>query len=730
MDVRKNFKLAKRVLIKVGTSVVTQPDGTFALARVGHLVEEIYTLMKEGKQVALVSSGSVGQGRQVLRRQALLSTPLRKHITHHDGDHLPTFNSRVCAAAGQGGMIAFYESLFSQKGLNCSQVLLLEDDFRTKKSLIRETLDNLMAAGIVPIINENDVMSLRSTPLTDTNGAIFWDNDSLASVIAQEIGVDLLLLLTDVPGIYDQDPRNAQAKVIPVFKGIKDIIVGPKSRVGRGGMKSKIDAAVEAADNGVPAVVIASGNDRHTISRIMNGDNVGTLFTTSTMSTDSSDPLEKAKDAKTASHVLQSLSGNQRSQILFEMANQLNQQRRKIIEANDRDLREAKRVNLEAPLLSRLKITNEKIDTIATGIETLAKMTDPVGEVLSKTQVGEGLILTKETVPLGVVLVIFESRPDAIPQLASLAIRSGNGLLLKGGKEASNTNKALHNVLTYAISLATREFPTPLPEEILGLVETREEIEFLLEMQDLISLVIPRGSSSLIRHIQKSSRIPVLGHAAGICHIYVHEDANLDVAERIIKDAKLDYPAACNSVETLLLNKNLFSKPGNGCMKLLDALVLAGIALFAPPGSLSYIPQGQELTQSLSFEYSAPSMTVVIVSDLTSAIEHVNQYGSGHTESIITENTAAADEFLDRVDSACVFHNASTRFADGYRFGLGAEVGISTGKLHARGPVGVEGLLTSKWKLRSTNGKGDIVSEYSKDPSKYLHKRLDRVAKL
>eukprot|EP01127_Copromyxa_protea_P001267 TRINITY_DN11300_c0_g1_i1.p1 TRINITY_DN11300_c0_g1~~TRINITY_DN11300_c0_g1_i1.p1 ORF type:complete len:728 (-),score=141.43 TRINITY_DN11300_c0_g1_i1:36-2219(-) len=727
MEVRKGFKHYTRVLIKVGTSVVTQPDGTFALDRCGHLVEEIYKLMKSGKQVALVSSGSVGQGRQILRKQALLSTPLSKHIAHHDGDHLPSFRPRACAAAGQSGMMAFYESLFSKKGLFCSQVLLLDDDFRLKKAHIKETLTDLMECGIIPIINENDVMSLRKTPLTDETGAIFWDNDSLAALIAKELGMELMLLLTDVAGIFDQDPRNDGARIINVFRGVKEIVVGPQSRVGRGGMKSKIEAAISATDGGVQAVVIASGCERNTISRIINGENVGTLFSQATSVEDELTPTEKAIAAKQASHTLRGLTGDQRSLILREIANQMDLQRRKILDANEKDLREARRVNLDAPLVARLKLTPEKLSGLTEGIKQLADSPDPVGEVTSRTKVAEGLYLTKEATPIGLVLVIFESRPDAIPQLASLAIRSGNALILKGGKEANATNKALHNVITYAISLASRDFPTPVAEDVLALVESRDEISSLLQLDDLISLVIPRGSSSLVKHIQTVSKIPVLGHAAGICHIYVHEDADVDKAIRLILDSKLDYPAACNAVETVLLHHSLVAD--GRAAQITSALHGNGAVVYAPTELMPHLPYSLELANSFRHEYSSPSLTITVVEDVKAAIKHINRFGSGHTESIITESAPVAKAFLDGVDSACVFHNASTRFADGYRFGLGAEVGISTSRIHARGPVGVDGLMSMKWKLVSTNSDGDIVKEYTDKIKPYLHEKLP-VAKL
>jgi delta-1-pyrroline-5-carboxylate synthetase len=297
-------------------------------------------------------------------------------------------------------------------------------------------------------------------------------------------------------------------------------------------------------------------------------------------------------------------------------------------------------------------------------------------------------------VPLGVLLVIFESRPDALPQIAALAIKSGNGLLLKGGREAARSNRALHSIITEALGDLG---------PALGLVETRSEVADLLVLDDVIDLVIPRGSSSLVSHIQQNTRIPVLGHAEGICHVYVDRAADLDRAAAIAVDAKADYPAACNAMETLLVHRALVPE---GLNRLVDALESAGVTVHAAPGT----PLDRDAPPSLSHEYGDLACTVAVVPDLDAAIDWIHTHGSGHTESIVTTDTDTAEAFLARVDAASVFHDASTRFADGFRYGLGAEVGISTARVHARGPVGVEGLLTTKWVLR---GSGDTVAPFS-----------------
>ncbi|KAH7292128.1 hypothetical protein KP509_29G053100 [Ceratopteris richardii] len=305
-----------------------------------------------------------------------------------------------------------------------------------------------------------------------------------------------------------------------------------------------------------------------------------------------------------------------------------------------------------------------------------------IGKILRRTQVAEGLVLEKSTFPLGVLLIIFESRPDALVQIAALSIRTANGLLLKGGKEATRSNTILHKVITEAIS-------SRVGKELIGLITSRDAIPDLLKLDEVIDLVIPRGSNKLVSQIKESTKVPVLGHSDGICHVFVDKDSNLEKAKQIVLDSKMDYPAACNAMETLLVH---------------EALVQSGIELYggAQAAELLNIPK----VTDFHHEYSALACSVEIVRDVHAAIDHIHQYGSAHTDSIVTENDATAELFLSQVDSAAVFHNASTRFSDGARFGLGAEVGISTSRIHARGPVGVEGLLTTKWLLR---GNGQVV---------------------
>ena len=404
-------------------------------------------------------------------------------------------------------------------------------------------------------------------------------------------------------------------------------------------------------------------------------------------------PREQAVAAREAGQILRGLTSSKRAALLRRMASALEANASRILAANKQDVRDGEGALSEA-LAARLSLSLGKLESLADGIRALSEMPEPIGQVLRQTELAEGLNLKQLTSPLGVLLVIFESRPDALPQVASLALRSGNGLILKGGHEAARTNRVLHEVLTLALR-------PDVPAAVIGLVETREEVADLLALDDVIDLVIPRGSNAMVRHIQENTRIPVLGHADGICHVFVDAQADPDMARAVVLDSKTDYPAACNAMETLLIHADFPDTAG-----LLAALGDAGVTILQGP-------------DDRGVEYGDLTCSVQIVSDLDAAIAHIHHYGSGHTECIVTADPQAAAAFLDQVDSACVFHNASTRFADGYRFGLGAEVGISTSRIHARGPVGVEGLLTTRWQL---SGTGDTVAPFSAGERVFTHR--------
>jgi delta-1-pyrroline-5-carboxylate synthetase len=680
----------------VGTSVVTRPDGRLALGRLGSLCEQVKEMVSEGFEVLLVTSGAVGVGRQKLRYQRLINSSfadLQKPQIELDG--------KPCAAVGQSGLMALYDSLFSQLDVVSSQFLVTDNDFKDSDFRIQlnETVNILLEHRVVPILNENDAISRRKAPYQDSCG-IFWDNDSLAALLALELKADLLILLSDVDGLYNGPPKDPRSKLIDTYirdKHCEEITFGEKSRVGRGGMTAKVKAADHAAQAGVP-VVITSGYTTDGILRALRGERIGTLFHRDAhlwLPVKDISARQMAVAARNASRHLQGLSSDDRKKILHDVANALEANEDLIRVENEADVCVAQQIGIPKSMISRLTLKPGKVSALAKSIQMLADMDDPIGQVQKRTELADGLILEKTTCPLGVLLIVFESRPDALVQIASLAIRSGNGLLLKGGKEAVRTNAILHKVITEAL-------PESVGKKLIGLVTSRDEIPDLLKLDDVIDIVIPRGSNKLVSEIKESTKIPVLSHADGVCHVYVDKAANLDMAKQIIVDAKTDYPAACNAMETLLVHEELVKS--GGLDELILALQTAGVKLYGGPKvtDLRNIPSAN----NLHYEYSSMACTLEIVKDVNAAIAHIHEHGSAHTDCIVTEDIDAANVFLHQLDSAAVFHNASTRFCDGARFGLGAEVGISTSRIHARGPVGVEGLLTTRWLLR---GHGHIV---------------------
>jgi len=423
-------------------------------------------------------------------------------------------------------------------------------------------------------------------------------------------------------------------------------------------------------------------------------------------------PATLAQQARNAQRVLGSCSGDTRSRVLRRLSALLAEQKGALIEANELDLRAARSAGLAPALLSRLALKEDKIATLIQGVDELAAQSDPLGRILRNTELDEGLELRQTTSALGVLLIIFESRPDAVIQIGSLALRSGNAVLLKGGSEAAHSNAALINCLRAALEAEG------LPADAVIGIAGREAIAELLHHDDLIDLVIPRGSGKLVRSIQDSTRIPVLGHAEGICHTYIDAAADPSMARRLVIDGKCDYPSACNATETILVHEDFLPE-----LKALGiSLEEHRVQLIADHRSKEHLGSASAARdEDWSTEYGDLRLSVRVVCSIDEAIDHIHRYGSGHTEVIVTDDTTQAERFLSEVDAASVFHNASSRFADGYRYGLGAEVGISTGRIHARGPVGVEGLLTTRWLLR---GRGQGAADYGKGKRSFRHRPL------
>ena len=430
---------------------------------------------------------------------------------------------------------------------------------------------------------------------------------------------------------------------------------------------------------------------------------------------------ELARRAKVASRRLATLPRERRDAALRAAAGAIVERAAEIVAANGRDCLEAARAvgegRMTAATFKRLQTDEKGVAEMAARVRDVAALEDPLGRTLAVTELDDRLTLTKISCPLGVVGVVFEARPEVVPQVASLALKSGNACLLKGGAEAARTNEALYTIWRDALARFG-----DVPADAALLLRTREEVSAMLALDEEIDLVIPRGSKEFVSHVAAHSRIPVLGHGEGVCHVYVDAAADLRKALAVAIDSKTQYPAACNAAETLLVHEGVAPE---FLPALVAALVSAGVEVRACPRTAALVPPTHGLVaateEDWAAEYSDLVVSVRTVGGLDEALRHIARYGSRHTEAIVTEDGGAAARFLAEVDAAGVYHNASTRFADGFRYGLGAELGISTGKLHARGPVGLEGLTTYKYLL---TGDGHTVASYGGGGRAFKHRKL------
>uniref|UniRef100_A0A8C8IV58 Delta-1-pyrroline-5-carboxylate synthase n=1 Tax=Oncorhynchus tshawytscha TaxID=74940 RepID=A0A8C8IV58_ONCTS len=705
---RGELRKAKRIVVKLGSAVVTRGD--------------------ECGLALVYSFGAVAFGKQRLRHEILLSQSVRQAL--HSGQNqikdmsVPVLEARACAAAGQSGLMALYEAMFTQYSTCTAQVLVTNLDFHDdqKRRNLNSTLQELLRMNIVPIINTNDAVVPPPEPNSDLQGVnviSIKDNDSLAARLAVEMKADLLIALSDVEGLYDSPPGTDDAKLIDIFYPGDQLSItyGTKSRVGIGGMEAKVKAALWALQGGT-SVVIANGTHPkvtgHVITDIVEGKKVGTFF--SEVKPAGPTVEQQTEMARNSGRTLAALHPEQRGEIICHLANLLVEKKEEILAANKMDMDLAVNAGqLSSALLNRLSLSPAKLNSLAIGLRQIALASqDSVGRVLRRTRVAHNLELEQITVPIGVLLVIFEARPDCLPQVSALAIASGNALLAKGGKEAANTNRILHELTQEALDIHW-------VKEAVQLVSTREEVEDLCRLDEMIDLIIPRGSSQLVKNIQSAAKgIPVLGHSEGICHVYIDSEAAIDKVIKIVRDSKCDYPAACNAMETLLVHRDILKTPLFD--QIIDMLRTEQVKIHAGPRFASNLTFSPSEVKSLRTEYGDLECCIEVVDSMQEAIDHIHRYGSSHTDVIVTENEDTAERFLQQLDSACVFWNVSSRFADGYRFGLGAEVGISTARIHARGPVGLEGLLTTKWVLR---GDGHTAADFSEQGTmEYLHENL------
>jgi glutamate-5-semialdehyde dehydrogenase len=428
-----------------------------------------------------------------------------------------------------------------------------------------------------------------------------------------------------------------------------------------------------------------------------------------------------ARRARSASRALAKLSAEARNEFLMAAAKAIVDGRQRILDANARDCRAAEADvaagKMSSAMFARLRVSESGIAQMSTQVREVARLADPLGCRLSATELDDGLTLYRESCPLGVIGVIFESRPDVVPQLASLALKSGNAAIMKGGAESAETNDTLVSIWRECLA----GFPA-IPQDSINLLHSRADVMDLLAQDRDVDLIIPRGSYELVHFIMKHSRIPVLGHGEGICHVYVDRAADTKKALDITYDSKTQYPAVCNAAETLLIHEAIAK---DFLPKVVAKLKQAGVEIRGDAKTLAMLREDAIVAateQDWATEYGDLILSIKIVADLDEAIGHINRYGSRHTDTIVTEDAEAARRFMNEVDAAGVYQNASTRFADGFRYGFGAEVGISTSKLHARGPMGLDGLTTYKYKLY---GNGHTVAEYAKGEKKFTHRKIE-----
>lgn len=722
---RLELKEAKRVIVKIGSAVITHSNGKLSAPRLASIVEQIVEMQHQGREMLLVSSGAVAFGRKKIRDEIQKSRSMREIAADLNLPHRKASEeNRAAAAVGQSSLMSFYESLFQQYDCKVAQVLVTDANFRNELSRrqLRRIFNDLLSYKIIPIVNTNDAVEATLADLVpnghvdvkpaDMRDIIIADNDSLASNLAVELESDLMIILSNVDGIYSGPPDSKESKFFSTFSA-KEVLhnnvkFGSKSNVGLGGMESKIKSALWALKRGT-SVVICNGKKDESILKIVEGERIGTFIAEVD---ENANQIEPAARANNGSKALVNLGVQERSQLIDNIADAIQENKDKIFTENKRDLEKSAANGLEDVLMARLRLTEGKINSVTSGLKQIAQKTlTDVEKVLQVTRVSETLMLKKVTCPIGVLLVIFESRPDCLPQISALSIATGNGLLLKGGTEAKHSNECLHQIIQGVLS----KFGC---QDAVQLIDSREGVSELLRQGTKIDMIIPRGSNQLVRTIQSMAKsVPVLAHADGICHVYIDSEADFDDAIKIVIDSKCDYPAACNAMETLLVHRSLIET--KFFKQLCAELTKRNVKINAGERIARELPVYTSSVSNYRIEYGSLELTLETVDSLEQAIEHINTFGSGHTDVIVTKNREKASEFQRQVDSASTFINCSSRFADGYRFGLGAEVGISTSKLHARGPAGMQSLLSYKWILE---GSGDTVDEYEHAKVKrYLH---------
>lgn len=700
------------IILKVGTSVVTDVNGQLDTDRIAGMVTEMSVLIKDGYRFILITSGAVACGRAVLAKYTDSDASNNLNLDEN-------LRLRMSAAIGQPILFQEYQRNLSDKNVVSAQVLVTEIDFQDpdRRHSIEQALLNMLERGIVPIINENDAITTRTTKYRDGQGKILWDNDSLAGLIGRSVLSNLppnasiqLCLASNIDGVY-----NTKLQVIPTWTQLSLETVtnnlATTSSYGRGGITAKITAATGCANDGITTVIF-NGMVTDNISKVVRGDtSVGTWFYPPTPDLVDDTGGDNHADSiyqrcyQVANQHLRHLTHQQQTSWLSKLQLKLQESIPEILAANQTDLATAEQSNLSPHLLHRLTLTQGKISTLIQGISDLKSMPSPIGHQLASRVIphpfvpDQTLTWSRHQIPLGLILVIFESRPDVLVQLVALAVKSGNGLVLKGGSEAKATLQALFRVF---ISATPKEY-----QDGFALLLDRSDTTVALTRPEF-SLIIPRGSESFVNYVRKQACAPVIGHGAGICCAYVHHDINLisDLVLRTITHAKLDYPAACNALELVVLPKKTVTDDTQLVEKFITCLETAGISIQLTKNIANLLrstrAEGATPREIVSVitEHHDNTLTLDVSDTLTTALGHINQVGSSHTDLILTNDKQVVQVATNHLKSSCVFWNCSTRAADGYRMKLGCEVGINTSESGwFRGPVGLEALMTTQIRL-------------------------------
>ncbi|MDA1353028.1 MAG: glutamate-5-semialdehyde dehydrogenase [bacterium] len=670
------------IIVKMGTRILTNESGALDESQIKSIAKQIADIRRTyNKKVILVSSGSIACGMESGKYE-LRDIP----------------DKQAVASVGQVLLMTRYHDAFKSEALTIGQVLITRYSFRNemRQNHAIDTINRLLQLGVVPIINENDTVSIEEIQ--------FGDNDSLAALVATLIDASALILMTDTHGVYTANPTlDSNAKLLSELVGIDDSIFDYVNDVentkSRGGMKSKLLAAKSATDKGVPTI-ICHGREPDLLMKLFSGSKLGTHISPLPEAMRSNVTIEsQCRAAHSVRDAYGLASTSVKNNALDLMASAIERNADKIIQENKKDLALGEKHGLSKTLLDRLTLNDSRLKGMADSLRMIRKLDDPIGEVLDQWTLENKLVITKQRTPFGVIGIIYEARPNVTADAIGLALKSGNSVVLRGSKSARYSNKVISELLRNAAVEAG------LPGEGIQLLEdvTHEGVTVFAQTTKYLDLVIPRGGDSLIKRVVDTAKVPSIETGVGNCHVYVDKDANLDMAEPIIINAKVQRPSVCNSAESVLIHADVADV---FVPRIVSVLQEKGVEVRGCERTVSLASGVVAATEAdWGKEYLDLIIAVKVVESLDEAISHIGRYGSMHSEAIITDNSVAAKRFEREIDAAAVLHNCSTRFTDGGEFGFGAEMGISTQKMHARGPMGLKEMTSYKYVVE---GSGQI----------------------